>query len=63
MTDCGGATRLCQRDMDEHSVLSLLQGFLDHPQRLSTMAAAAFAAATPDAAERVSDCCEELMYA
>jgi len=27
------------------------------------MAAAAFAAATPDAAERVSDCCEELMYA
>jgi hypothetical protein len=27
------------------------------------MAAAAFAAATPDAAARVSDCCEELMYA
>ena len=63
LTDCGGATRLCQRDMDEHSVLSLLQGFLDHPQRLSTMAAAAFAAAIPDAAEHVSNCCEELMYA
>ena len=62
LTDCGGATLLCQRDMDEHSVLSLLQDFLGNPQRLSTMAAAAFAAATPDAAVQVSDCCEELMY-
>jgi UDP-N-acetylglucosamine--N-acetylmuramyl-(pentapeptide) pyrophosphoryl-undecaprenol N-acetylglucosamine transferase len=63
LTDCGGATLLCQRDMDEHSVLRLLQDFLGNPQRLSTMAAAAFAAATPDAAAQVSDCCEELMYA
>ena len=60
---CGGATLLRQRDMDEHSVVRLLQDFLGNPQRLSAMAAAAFAAATPDAAERVSDCCEELMYA
>ena len=63
LTDCGGATLLRQRDMNEDSVVGLLRDFLGNPQRLSTMAAAAFAAATPDAAERVSDCCEELMYA
>jgi UDP-N-acetylglucosamine--N-acetylmuramyl-(pentapeptide) pyrophosphoryl-undecaprenol N-acetylglucosamine transferase len=62
LTDCGGATLLRQSDMDEKSVVCLLQDFLSDPQRLSTMAAAAYAAATPDAAERVSDCCEELMY-
>jgi UDP-N-acetylglucosamine:LPS N-acetylglucosamine transferase len=49
--------------MNEQSVQDLLQDFLGHPQRLSAMATAAFAAAAPDAAERVSDCCEELLYA
>jgi UDP-N-acetylglucosamine--N-acetylmuramyl-(pentapeptide) pyrophosphoryl-undecaprenol N-acetylglucosamine transferase len=63
LTQCGGATLLRQSDMNEHSVLGLLQDFLRDPQRLSAMAAAAFASATPDAAARVSDCCEELMYA
>ena len=63
LTDCGGATLLRQSDMNEASVVGLLQGFLANPARLSTMAAAVFAAATPDSAERVSDCCEELMYA
>jgi UDP-N-acetylglucosamine--N-acetylmuramyl-(pentapeptide) pyrophosphoryl-undecaprenol N-acetylglucosamine transferase len=63
LTDCGGATLLRQSDMNEASVVGLLQGFLANPARLSTMAAAVFAAATPDSAERVSDCCEELMHA
>lgn len=63
LTDCGGAVLLRQRDLDVQSVLSLLQEFLRTPQRLSAMAAAAFAAAAPDAAERVSNCCEELVYA
>jgi UDP-N-acetylglucosamine--N-acetylmuramyl-(pentapeptide) pyrophosphoryl-undecaprenol N-acetylglucosamine transferase len=63
LTDCGGATLLRQSDMNEQSVQDLLQDFLLNPKRLSVMAAAAFAAATPDAAERVSDCCEELLYA
>ena len=63
LTDCGGATLLRQSDMNEASVVGLLQGFLANPARLSTMAAAVFAAGTPDSAERVSDCCEELMYA
>jgi UDP-N-acetylglucosamine--N-acetylmuramyl-(pentapeptide) pyrophosphoryl-undecaprenol N-acetylglucosamine transferase len=63
LTDCGGATLLRQSDLNEHSVQDLLQDFLVNPQRLSAMAAAAFAAAAPDATERVSDCCEELLYA
>lgn len=63
LTERGGATLLRQSEMNEDSVLSLLREFLGNPQRLSEMAAAAFAAASPDAAERVGDCCEELMYA
>ena len=63
LTDCGGATLLPQREMNTESVLNLLQGLLGNPQRLCAMAAAAFTAATPDAAARVSDCCEELIYA
>jgi len=63
LTDCGGATLLRQSDMDEDAVLGLLQDFLEDPGRLSAMARAAFAAARPDAAARVGDCCEEVMYA
>ena len=63
LTDCGAATLLRQADMNERSVQALLQELQGDPQRLAAMAAAAFAAATPDAAERVSDCCVELMYA
>jgi UDP-N-acetylglucosamine--N-acetylmuramyl-(pentapeptide) pyrophosphoryl-undecaprenol N-acetylglucosamine transferase len=63
LTERGGATLLRQSEMNEDSIVGLLQEFLGDPQRLSAMAAAAFAAAAPDAAERVGDCCEELMYA
>ena len=63
LTERGGATLLPQSEMSEESVLDLLRDFLGNPSRLSAMAAAAFAAAAPDAAERVGDCCEELMYA
>ena len=63
LTDCGGAVLLRQADMDSPSLASLLQEFQASPQRLTTMAAAAHAAARPDAAKRVSDCCEELMHA
>lgn len=63
LTHCGGATLLRQSQMTVASVHAILQEFLNDPQRLSGMAAAAFAAATPDAAARVSDACEELMYA
>lgn len=63
LIECGAATLLRQCEMTEASVLVLLQAFLADPRRLSSMAAAAFAAATPDSAQRVSDCCEELMYA
>jgi UDP-N-acetylglucosamine:LPS N-acetylglucosamine transferase len=63
LSDGGGGVLLRQSDMTVDTVCSLLQDFLADPARLSTMAAAASAAATPDAAERVSDYCEELMYA
>ncbi|MCB1690239.1 MAG: undecaprenyldiphospho-muramoylpentapeptide beta-N-acetylglucosaminyltransferase [Halioglobus sp.] len=63
LSDCGGAELLRQCDMNTESVLHLLQELHSNPERLSAMAAASFAAATPDAAARVSDSCEELMYA
>jgi UDP-N-acetylglucosamine--N-acetylmuramyl-(pentapeptide) pyrophosphoryl-undecaprenol N-acetylglucosamine transferase len=63
LSDGGGGVLLRQSDMTVDTVCSLLQNFLADPERLSTMAAAASAAAIPDAAERVSDYCEELMYA
>ena len=63
LTDCGGGILLPQHEMNVASVLALLHALQGDPGRLSAMAAAAFAAATPDAAAQVSDCCEELMYA
>lgn len=63
LTGCGGALLLRQSEMDEDSVIDLLQELLGDPARLRAMAAAAFAAGIPDAAKRVSDVCEELLYA
>jgi UDP-N-acetylglucosamine--N-acetylmuramyl-(pentapeptide) pyrophosphoryl-undecaprenol N-acetylglucosamine transferase len=63
LVDAGGGVLLAQSDMDEESVVALIQNYLEKPPLLVAMAAAAFAAGTPDAARRVSDCCEELMYA
>jgi len=63
LTDQGAAILLRQSDMTADSVAAAVQGYVRHPQRLSAMAAAATAAATPDAAQRVSDYCEELMHA
>ena len=62
LTDRGGAILLPQSEMSEEALARLLQEYLSHPQGLSAMAAAATAVATPDAAERVSDYCEELMH-
>ena len=63
LTECGAATLLRQDDMDESSLASLLKEYLADPGRLAAMAAASRAAGTPAAAQRVSDCCEELMHA
>jgi UDP-N-acetylglucosamine--N-acetylmuramyl-(pentapeptide) pyrophosphoryl-undecaprenol N-acetylglucosamine transferase len=62
LTECGAAILLRQSEMTEDSLAAALRGCLSHPQKLSTMADAAAAAATPDAAARVSDYCEELMH-
>ncbi len=63
LTERGAATLMRQSDMNEQSLLAVLKEFLEHPQRLSAMAAAAFASAMPDAVAKVCDRCEELMYA
>ena len=63
LTGCGGAILLRQSDMTEAVLAEMLRQLLDDPQRLAAMASASLAAATPDAASRVSDCCEELMHA
>jgi UDP-N-acetylglucosamine--N-acetylmuramyl-(pentapeptide) pyrophosphoryl-undecaprenol N-acetylglucosamine transferase len=63
LTERGAATLMRQSDMNEQSLLAVLKQFLEHPQRLSAMAAAAFAGAMPDAVAKVCDSCEELMYA
>ena len=62
LTEHGAAILMRQSEMTEESLAAALLGYLDHPQSLSSMAAAAAAAATPDAAQRVSDYCEELMH-
>lgn len=62
LSDRGGAILLRQSEMTVESLTGELQGYLSQPGQLSTMAAAAAKAATPDAAAAVSDCCEELMH-
>lgn len=62
LTDHGGATLMVQSAMTIEALVRTLLGYIAHPGILSTMAAAAAGAAIPDAAARVSDCCEELIH-
>lgn len=62
LTDRGGAILLRQSEMNVASLVKILQGYLLQPQSLMAMATASLAAATPDATQRVSDCCEELLH-
>ena len=59
----GAAVSLLQGQLDAYMLGNLLRDFIAQPQRLASMAAAAAGAATPDAARRAADCCEELMHA
>jgi UDP-N-acetylglucosamine--N-acetylmuramyl-(pentapeptide) pyrophosphoryl-undecaprenol N-acetylglucosamine transferase len=62
LSDSGAAMLLRQSDMTVEALAASLRGYMAHPQLLGKMAAAAAAVATPDAAARVSDCCEELIH-
>ena len=62
LSDRGAAVLLRQDDMTADGLAASLRGYMAHPQMLVNMAAEARAAATPDAAARVSDCCEELIH-
>ncbi|MGB1140071.1 MAG: undecaprenyldiphospho-muramoylpentapeptide beta-N-acetylglucosaminyltransferase [Halioglobus sp.] len=59
----GGAVLLPQREMDVDAVVTLVRSYIEEPGRLAAMAEASRAAATPEATQRVADCCEELMHA
>ncbi len=62
LSNSGAAMLLCQADMSVGALAASLRGYMAHPQLLVNMAAAAAAVAAPDAAARVSDCCEELIH-
>jgi UDP-N-acetylglucosamine--N-acetylmuramyl-(pentapeptide) pyrophosphoryl-undecaprenol N-acetylglucosamine transferase len=62
LSDSGAAMLLRQADLSVEALAASLRGYMAHPQLLAKMAGAAAAAATPDAAARVSDCCEELIH-
>ncbi|MBP6700021.1 MAG: undecaprenyldiphospho-muramoylpentapeptide beta-N-acetylglucosaminyltransferase [Halioglobus sp.] len=62
LSDAGAAMLLRQADMNAESLAASLRGYMAQPGLLVRMAAAAAAVATPDAAARVSDCCEELIH-
>lgn len=57
----GAAVILPQSQMDAYKLCTLLREFVAEPRKLQAMANAAAAQATPHAAQRVADCCEELM--
>ncbi|AQA19777.1 undecaprenyldiphospho-muramoylpentapeptide beta-N-acetylglucosaminyltransferase [Halioglobus japonicus] len=60
LADRGGAILLRQADMSVAALMQSLRGYLNHPERLRAMSAAARAVAAPDATARVTDRCEEL---
>lgn len=63
LADRGGAILLRQSDMSPDLLARQIRSYMDYPELLRTMAAAARAAATPDAAQQVTDRCEELCNA
>lgn len=58
-----GATLLPQAEMTEDAILFALRAYVQHPERLQTMAEAAHKVATPEAAVQVADEVEELIHA
>ena len=62
LSDCGAAILMRQDQMTRETLLETLRGFITHPERLVSMAAAATAAAIPEATGLVCDSCEELIY-
>ncbi len=60
LADCGGALLLKQADMSVEVLAKALHGYLENPERLARMAAAARAAALPQATSQVADAVEGL---
>lgn len=63
LTETGAAILLPQHELNGGSLAELVGGLVQYPEKLRNMARASFNAAKPDAAQRVSDMCEELLHA
>ncbi|MFK7974933.1 MAG: undecaprenyldiphospho-muramoylpentapeptide beta-N-acetylglucosaminyltransferase [Halioglobus sp.] len=63
LTDVGAALLVSQELLCAKGLAQTLAGWIAQPDALRAMARASFASATPDAAQRVSDLCEELLHA
>ena len=63
LADRGGAILLPQSDMTEDALIIALRAYMDHPERLRTMAEAARKAAAPEATQQVADEVEALIDA
>ena len=61
LTDPGGGILLRQSELSADALAAILLSYLEHPQRLAAMAAAAAATGLPGATAAVADCCEELL--
>ncbi|MFV0278944.1 MAG: undecaprenyldiphospho-muramoylpentapeptide beta-N-acetylglucosaminyltransferase [Parahaliea sp.] len=62
LADRGAGLLLRQAELDAPRLARTLGGFIEHPQQLESMAAAARTAALPEATACVADCCEELCH-
>lgn len=63
LTEVGAAVLLPQSDLCASALADILRGWIAQPETLRAMAQASFSSAIPDAAQRVSDICEELLHA
>lgn len=63
LADRGGAVLLRQADMNVDDLARQIEGYVQDPEQLKAMAAAARTAAMPGATKAVADRCEELCHA
>ncbi|TGD74359.1 undecaprenyldiphospho-muramoylpentapeptide beta-N-acetylglucosaminyltransferase [Mangrovimicrobium sediminis] len=62
LAECGGAMLLRQSEMSVDTLVKALRGYMENPERLARMAAAAREAARPQATAQVADIVEGLVH-
>lgn len=63
LTKVGAAQLLPQRELNADALVAMLRQWMAQPEVLQAMARASFESAIPEAAQHVSDLCEELLHA